>query len=326
MGTVQTILKGGKAMKTVWRLNIKTGAHEGVDPRKFCIDKNILGIGWPLDTIDVIPNWENYSRLAKELYKDDNGWWPAVNALKNRMQVDDLCWTRTMDGIYYLGRISGDWEYKSEPEYKNADIVNIRKCDWFPVGAVDAVPGKVINSFIPRRTVQEVQDPSTSLYSQYLYNKLSKKDFYKLKEISKEISLDIFSLISAEDCEDLVGLYLQELKGYRIIPSSCKISTAAYEFVLKQSNSGKKAVAQVKQGYINLNLNDYSAIKDCDIYLFTTKGEYIGSSNPKVHCIDPGEIRKFANERRSILSDRLIKWLELMDEIEQTLTNKESKN
>lgn len=37
-------------MTTIWRLNIKTDADEGVDPRMFCIDRNILGIGWPVDS------------------------------------------------------------------------------------------------------------------------------------------------------------------------------------------------------------------------------------------------------------------------------------
>ena len=33
-------------MTTIWRLNIKPDPEEGVDPRMFCIDSNILGIGW----------------------------------------------------------------------------------------------------------------------------------------------------------------------------------------------------------------------------------------------------------------------------------------
>jgi len=142
------------------------------------------------------------------------------------MQVNDLCWTRDWDGIYYLGRIASDWIYRGGSEYREADVVNIRECDWKKVGAIDSVPGKVVNSFIPSRTVQVVDDDSVRLYSQYLFNSLSETTYYFLQPVST----DFFSLISSDDCEDIIGIFLQEEKGYRMIPSSCKADTAAYEF------------------------------------------------------------------------------------------------
>jgi len=115
---------------TVWRLNIKTGASEGIDPRMFCINNNILGVGWPVE-FDGGVDWDTYYKLAEETYykKGDKGWWPAVNALKNRMKVNDLCWTRDCGGIYYLGRIVGEWTYRGDLNYREADVVNIRQCD-----------------------------------------------------------------------------------------------------------------------------------------------------------------------------------------------------
>ncbi len=85
-------------MANVWRLNIKTDASESVDPRKFSITRDVLGVGWPVDSAVEI-TWENYCKLGEDGYynKGDKGWWPAVNALKNRMQVNDLCWTAEVD-------------------------------------------------------------------------------------------------------------------------------------------------------------------------------------------------------------------------------------
>jgi hypothetical protein len=297
-------------MTTAWRLNIKTGASEGINPRRFCIDRNILGVGWPVDA-DGEVDWERYYKLGEETYykRGDKGWWPAVNAIKNRMQINDLCWTRDWDGVYYLGRITSDWKYQGESENRNADVVNIRECLWKEAGEVDAVPGKVVNSFIPNRTVQAVDDESVRLYSQFLYNLLSHEPHYSLANVSA----DLLSLVSAEDCEDLVGLFLQE-KGYRMIASSCKADTAAYEFVLKHAETGKTAVAQVKQGYVNLNVEEYSALPG-EVYLFTTHGNYVGTSLASVHCIQPDEIRRFVDTRPHLLSDRLKTWVALIEKL-----------
>ena len=56
-------------MTTTWRLNIKTGAEEGVDPRMFCIDRNILGIGWRVPVNPDTPlGWDAYQDLGMEEY------------------------------------------------------------------------------------------------------------------------------------------------------------------------------------------------------------------------------------------------------------------
>ena len=295
---------------TVWRLNIKTAASVGVDPLMFCINYNILGVGWAIEH-DGDVDWDTYYKIAMEVYykKGDKGWWPAVNALKNRMSANDLCWTRDSCGIYYLGRIVGNWVYCGDKNYREADVVNIRQCDWKKVGEIDSVPGKVVNSFIPSRTVQAVDNESVRLYSQYLFNSLSQHAYYPLPALSA----DLFTLIASEDCEDLVGLFLQE-KGYRIIPSSCKADTASYEFVMKHTETGKSAITQVKQGNIKLNIDDYSRHQS-EVYLFTSHGEYYGGPSSNVHCIAPHELKAFAFNKREIMSDRLNTWMTLIEQL-----------
>ena len=111
----------------IWRLTISPAAESGVDPRKFCIERNLLGVGWPVDRNAPLA-WDTYYDLGNETYynQGDKGWWPAVNAIRNRMEVNDLCWTRDRDGNYYIGRIEGHWEYRSTDDYRDADIVNVR--------------------------------------------------------------------------------------------------------------------------------------------------------------------------------------------------------
>lgn len=297
-------------MPTIWRLNIKTGAAFGVDPRRFCIDHQILGIGWPVN-VEAGADWDAYYRAAEDRYykQGDKGWWPAINAIKHRMQVNDLCWTRDLSGLYYLGRIKSEWRYENTEENKAADVLNVRDCDWKQVGPVDAVPGKVINSFIPSRTVQRVDSESAEIYSAFLYNSLSSDYKYSLNPQEA----DLLSLISSEDCEDLIGLFLQEA-GYRLIASSCKASTAAYEFVMKHRTTGESVIAQVKQGEIDMDISDYSSMP-CKVFLFTTRGQYIGSPADNVVCVQAEQIRQFIHDHTAMLSDRIKKWMSIAEHL-----------
>ena len=110
-----------------------------------------------------------------------------------------------LPGIYYLGRITGPWAYIATVDHRRADVVNIRQCEWIKVGPVDAVPGKVLGSLSrASRTVQAVDDETVRIFSAYYYNGHTISAFrYELPAVSP----DIFSLLSSEDCEDLVALY-----------------------------------------------------------------------------------------------------------------------
>ena len=290
-------------MTTIWRLNIKTDAEEGVDPRAFCIDRNILGIGWQV--ADSPLNRDAYYALGlREYYENgDKGWWPAVNAILYKMNMYDLCWTRDRHGNYYIGRIEGGWEYRSTIDYRDADVVNVRPCRWFQTGGLDSVPGKVLNSFRARRAVQAVHSDTSSFYSKLKYNQLSKEDAYRLPS---DVKPDLFDLISPEDCEDIVGIYLQEKHGYRLIPSSCRLDTFKTEFVLKTTD-GKQAYAQVKQGNVDLDMDEFKhdPSNPCEWYLFTTNGRYTGTRHAHLHCIKPDDMRGFALANPELMSNRV---------------------
>ena len=290
----------------IWRINIKTDAIPGVNPHTFCIQNQILGVGWPVNQDSPLDKDAYYNLGVVRYYNQgDKGWWPAINAVLYRMQSNDLCWTRDRDGNYYIGRIDGEWEYRSEPNYIEADVVNIRPCKWFEIGGVDSVPGKVLNSFRAGRTVQAMDDKhdkTVSFYSKLKYNELSGGNAYNLPSDNE---LNLFDLIWPEDCEDIVGIYLQEKLGYRLIPSTCKNDTLKTEFVLKNT-AGRTAYVQVKQN-VSLNINDYAQNLGhlCDWYLFTTNGEYYGGEHAHVHCLNPEDMRNFTLNYRNLMSGRV---------------------
>jgi hypothetical protein len=78
-----------------WRINLKPGSANGIDPRKLCINKGIVGVGWQIDWEQEPILWETYEKEATEMYynKGDKSWWPALNAIYYRIKKDDLIWT-----------------------------------------------------------------------------------------------------------------------------------------------------------------------------------------------------------------------------------------
>ena len=303
-------------MANVWRIHINPDAKKGIDPRDFCIKKGILGVGWRVtsqENPETPMDWERYCSLAKEVGHVGRGWQAAVNALHDRMKVGDLCWSRDSRGNYYLGRITGGWEYRGAADHYDADVVNVRECEWHKLGLDDLVPGKVVNSFIQGYAVQGVHDATVNLYSHHLFNQLAGEPIYPVPEQARDI--DLLSLISSESCEDLVGIYLQE-KGYRLIPSSCKRSTMYYEFVLRHKESHMPAIVQVKQGTHNFNIQEYSKWHPgVEIFLFTTRGEYRGEKDVRVHCLDANEMRDFALQNRNIMSGEIQSWIEFLEDV-----------
>ena len=295
----------------IWRINLKS---DGVNPDQFCINNNFLGVGWPVDGGYANMGPDEYYDLGMNLYykQNDKGWWPALNAIIYRMEVNDLCWTRDRNGIYYLGKISGEWEYRDGNEYRRADILNLRPCDWILVGGVDVVPGKVLNSFRAGRTVQAVDDHTVAIYSQYLHAELTNANEFELPD-DGNVDLNLFSLVSDDDCEDFIGIYLQVEYGYVLIPSTCKKDMMTTEFVLK-NREGEKAYVQVKQG-VAINKDDYRYHPGdpAKWFLFSTTGEYYGGNYDHIVCLDPEDITKFVLENEMLMSGRVQNWLSLLE-------------
>lgn len=297
----------------IWRINLKSASRNSVNPRQFCLQNNIVGVGWRIDEETKTLSWNEYHSQASKIY-GDKSWKAALNAIKNRIKIDDLIWTRDKQNNYYLGRITGDWKYQSDQENLDADVINIRDCDWVKIGTVDSVPGKLINSFIPARTVQKVNSHTVKIYSQTTFNELKGEQVYHLDEIE---SNDIFSLLSSDDCEDLIAMYLQLEENYFLIPSSCKSDMMRYEFELKNRETGKSAVVQVKNGYVNLNSKDYNNLNS-EVYLFTTKGQYLGEKRDNIHFIKPEKIVEFMQSNKEILPNKIQFW---MKKIKNTAAN-----
>lgn len=278
------------------------------DPKlsfSYCLSAGVLGLGWQTKSQDSNATWEEYKNEAIGIFGEKE--LSRVKYLKKNVKKDDLIWTRDTRGNYYLGKVNSGWEYLSNDEAQKADIVNVVRSELKQVTSIDDVPGKVIACFRPARTIQAIRDKTTSEYSQYLWNKLSASNYFKLPEKKFE---NVFSFLDDEETEDIIFVYLQE-QGWIVIPNSRKLDTMSYEFYLINRSSKEKAIVQVKTGHTTLTPKSWKDSKE-KVFLFQSNNKYNGTSDSSnVVCIEPSEIKDFMYKNREILPSNIIHWLDV---------------
>jgi len=127
-------------------------------------------------------------------------------------------------------------------------------------------------------------------------------------------SLDIFSLLSSEDLEDVVGLYLQLEKKFVLIPSSRgrNDETLKYEFEL-MNEKGERAVVQVKSGNTKINPKEYEkeTFKG-KIFLFSPAGYEYETKSDTIETLSKSAIEEFLKEYKEKLPLKIKIWLDYL--------------
>lgn len=128
-------------------------------------------------------------------------------------------------------------------------------------------------AFYQREALIEIDEKFVVDISQILYNK--KDNYYKISNKLGNNKTNFYSLLSPSDCEDLLYFYLYHKFKYIVIPSTNKINTQNYEFVMLNSNNrDEKIYIQVKNGEVNIEINNYKNFRG-EIYLLTTRGNVL---------------------------------------------------
>lgn len=287
---------------TVYRIHIRPGGGLADSDFSFsyCLDQQVLGVGWQTYSDREISTWEEYETEANQHHDDLS----RVRYVKNYVKKDDLIWTRCPEGHYYLAKVISEWEYLTNDRAKDADIVNVVRCEILKVPLIDAVPGKVVACFRPTRTIQEIADENIHLYSQFLWNTLSGTTHYSIAE---NVGGSIFSFLGSDATEDVIFLYLQTI-GWLVVPNSRKADTMSFEFYLIHRETRERAVVQIKTGNTWLNTDEWSDRNE-RVILFQANGLYSGGSHSSVACIQPTEIENFIAENHDLLPASTLYWL-----------------
>ena len=275
-------------MGKLFRIHIRP--HGGTDDMhatfQHCLKHGLLGVGWRVDDFTQTTEWEVYEQAARHVHDDLQQ--PIY--IYDNVEPGDLVWTRDPDGQYYLARVTSGWEYWTSDESRenDIDIGNVFRCEFGEV-ALDQVPGKVVSSFGARgRSIQKIDDSSARVYSRHMWNLYVGRCVYEV-DLSK--FPDIFTMLDPEETEDLVFLYLQS-RGWYVVPNSRKGNTLRFEFMLAHSETGEKALTQVKTGNVWLNVDSY-ATHPWHIFLFQSNEHYDGQRPDNVTCISRDELATF---------------------------------
>ncbi|NOI29562.1 hypothetical protein [Vibrio coralliilyticus] len=293
---------------TIYRLHIRPKGGRAVPHESFayCLKEQVLGLGWRVNSLSSLCPWENYLAEATLEYGDKE--LSRVKYFKKNVKPNDLIWTRNTTGQYYLARVLSNWEYRDSPGAKNADIVNVVRCQIKPVPNVDDVPGKVVACFRPTRTIQAIRNNSIATYSKFLWNGLVSEEFY---DIDLDEASHIFSYLSAEETEDVIFIYLQYM-GWILVPSSRRTDTMSYEYYAINKDSGQRAIVQVKTGGEQLDPSDWGDWKE-KVFLFQSNGLYTQKGTETIECLEPSKIEEFLYDNMNILPKRIARWLEFLN-------------
>lgn len=288
----------------VFRLHIRPngGIADSAFSFAYCLDEQVLGVGWQTYSDSVALSWEEY--LKEAIVHHDDGDLSRVRYLKRNVKKDDLIWTRSPTGIYYLAKVKSEWEYFTNARAEDADVVNVVRCEILKVGSIDEVPGKVVNCFRAQRAIQAIDNEPVRLYSQHLWNALSGTQYYAARDLPAD---SLFSFLTPEQTEDVIFIYLQTL-GWLVIPHSRKADTMSFEFYLIHRETKERAIVQIKTGNTQLTVNEW-ADRAQRVYLFQSSGLYAGEAQPSVTCLLPSDIRLFMDSHADILPANITHWL-----------------
>ena len=262
----------------VTRINLKTDTNQREKLIDFCLhDKNqFLAIGWSCVDFKTDDYSAFYDTVVAYVHGQKRRLNPALNIFKDAC-VNDLFWTRDLNGVYWICRVT---EPAKAYLNKDLDIGAVLPVKAYAFGL--EVPGQIKASFNRSRggIVERLKDSTIIEYSKYVYNKLSKKDYY---EVNLNIANNIIDNLPAFELEELVISYIQIVEGYYLLSNSIanKSTTVKIEcqFISRDINNVKKAVVQVKA-------KQASELDACGFKAYEDKGYYIYLYAPKIKNLD----------------------------------------
>lgn len=296
----------------IWRLQTRTGADHTIRIAEHCLDKGIAALGWKVDA--KIDTYEEYLKLASKKYKAIQ----SVMRLATEVQSGDLIWMRNK-GTYYVGLVGEESKWKYNIEAVNLDACNQRTdIKWVSSNKADeSIAGAVTTSFIRGQALQKIKKDGIEQYSKYAYNLWANENRFKEEELricnDKKI-VEFFNLLTTNEAEDLVAFWLYKEKGYIAVPSTNKLSTPLYEFVMLDPNDREKRIyVQVKKGDEDIDADKYAELNG-EVYLFSSEGKVVNAEKyGNIRVVTAEELYGYATREDAILSYGIRMWLDLLN-------------
>ena len=313
-------------MDYVTRINLKTATNQRKELIDFCLNgKNVftddekaqgkaqfLAIGWSCVDFESDDFSVFYNTVVEYVHGQKRRLNPALNIF-NKACVNDLFWTRDLDGVYWICRVT---EPSKAYLNKELDIGAVLPIEAYPLGL--EVPGQIKASFNRARggIVQRLHYPAIIEYSKFVFNKLSGKNYY---DVNLNIADNVIANLPDFELEELVISYLQIVKGYYLLSNSIanKSTTVKIEcqLISRDVNDVKKAVVQVKgpkaPALNALSFKDYEN-KGYYIYLYAPKVDNLEEMKNVIQ-ITTEELQAFYKEYKAILPESITQFENLFN-------------
>ncbi len=298
----------------VTRINLKTDTKQREKLIEFCLNgKNqFLAIGWSCVDFKIDDYSAFYDTVVEYVHGQKRRLNPALNIFKDA-RVNDLFWTRDLDGVYWICRVKN---LAKAYLNKELDIGAVLPVKAYAFGL--EVPGQIKASFNRARggIVQRLQYPAITEYSKFVFNKLLSEDPNKepdeeYYDINLNIENDVIGNLPDFDLEELVISYLQIVKGYYLLSNSIahKSTTIKIEcqLISRDVNNIKKAVVQVKGPKAStLNALDFKTFEDKGYYIYIYAPHIDNLEKMKnIICISTQELLAFYTKYKAILPESI---------------------
>lgn len=296
-------------MDYVARLHLKTNTSHRQEMVDFCLNNSeqYVAIGWSRLSEGITSDdfREYYNRIKQENGKAN----PAINIFRNA-KVDDLLWTRDLNGNYWICKVKSPVKVVCD---KRMDIGSLIPVEAYNFGM--QVPGQIKASFtrINGGTAGYIRDEIIIEYSKLVFNQLSQSNYYQVIPYVG----GLLDNLPDFDLEELVISYLQVKENYYVLSNSiAKKSTTIKiecEMMSRDVENPRKAVVQVK----GKKARELDAL---DFKQYVEEGYIVYLHAPKISNLDQlknvvriydSTLLDFYEKNKPILPVSITQWEEL---------------
>lgn len=296
-------------MDYVARLHLKTNTCHRQEMVDFCLNNSeqYVAIGWSRLSEGITSDdfREYYNRIKQENGKANL----AINIFRNA-KVDDLLWTRDLNGNYWICKVKSPVKVVCD---KRMDIGSLIPVEAYNFGM--QVPGQIKASFtrINGGTAGYIRDEIIIEYSKLVFNQLSQSNYYQVIPYVG----GLLDNLPDFDLEELVISYLQVKENYYVLSNSiAKKSTTIKiecEMMSRDVENPRKAVVQVKgKKAKELDALDFKQYVEEGyiVYLYAPQVVNVDEIENVVRIYD-NDLLGFYKTNKSILPASITQWEDL---------------